>query len=175
MSRAVVEVFLAMSERDRFVRGMVAWAGFRQVGVPYRRAARAAGASKYPLLKMLRFAVDGITSFSGVPLKLATWLGFAASGFALCGIAYALFVRLFTKEWVTGWAGLFIAVLFMGGVQLLSLGVIGEYVGRIYGEAKRRPLYVVRERLGFDTQQQSGHAPALGHAPVQARVGETPW
>ncbi len=149
MDRAVVDVLLAMPERDRFVRGMVSWAGFRQVAVPYRRAPRVAGESKYPVLKMVRFALDGITSFSGVPLRLATWMGCAAAFIALCGIVYALVLRLFTKEWVTGWTALFIAILFMGGVQLLSLGVIGEYVSRIYNESKRRPLYVVQERLGF--------------------------
>jgi dolichol-phosphate mannosyltransferase len=150
IDRAVVDVLLAMPERDRFVRGMVSWAGFRQVAVPYRRAARVAGESKYPLVKMIRFALDAITSFSGVPLRLATWMGCAAAFVALCGIVYALVLRLFTREWVTGWTALFIAILFMGGVQLLSLGVIGEYVSRIYSESKRRPLYVVQERLGFD-------------------------
>jgi glycosyltransferase involved in cell wall biosynthesis len=150
IDRKVADVLLAMPERDRFVRGMVSWAGFRQVAVRYRRAQRFAGETKYPLLKMLRFALDGLTSFSIRPLKLATWMGFASSACALAGIGYALSIRLFTERWVTGWAALFIAVLFVGGVQLLSLGVIGEYIGRIYGEVKHRPLYLVEERLGFD-------------------------
>ncbi len=150
MDRAVVRTLLAMPERDRFVRGMVSWAGFRQVAVPYRRAPRLAGESKYPLLKMLRFATDGIASFSTAPLRLATWLGFGVSVLALVGIVYALGMRLFTDDWVTGWTALFIAIALIGGVQLIALGVVGEYVGRIYGEAKRRPLYVVQERLGFD-------------------------
>lgn len=149
MSRKVVSALEAMPERDRFVRGMVSWVGFRQVGVPYRRDARLAGESKYPLLKMVRFALDGITSFSVQPLRAATWFGFAVSGLALVGIVYALVNRLFTDDWVTGWTAMFIMVLFLGGVQLLSLGVIGEYIGRIYGEAKRRPLYLVAERYGF--------------------------
>ena len=150
MDRKVVEALRSMPERDRFVRGMVAWTGFRQIAVPYQRAPRFAGESKYPLFKMLRFAIDGVTSFSVAPLRIATWLGFFASAFALAGIVYALALRLFTSNWVTGWTALFIAVLFVGGVQLLSLGIIGEYIGRIYGETKRRPLYLVQEARGFD-------------------------
>lgn len=149
MDRKVVDALESMPERDRFVRGMVSWVGFRQVAVPYRRDARLAGESKYPFFKMVRFALDGITSFSVQPLRVATWLGFAVSAMALLGIFYALGKRLFTDDWVTGWTAIMIAVLFLGGVQLLSLGIIGEYVGRIYGEAKRRPLYLVAERHGF--------------------------
>lgn len=149
MDRKVVDALLAMPERDRFVRGMVAWVGFRQEPVHYGRAARFAGRTKYPLKKMLRFASDGILSFSLVPLRLAIYMGFAASGLALVGILYALLLRLFTDVWVTGWTLLFIAVLFLGGVQLVFLGVIGEYLGRVYGEVKQRPLYLVKERHGF--------------------------
>jgi dolichol-phosphate mannosyltransferase len=150
IDRKVVDALLAMPERDRFVRGMVAWVGFRQEAVPYRRAARFAGTTKYPLKKMLRFASDGILSFSLIPLRLAVYMGFAASALALLGILYALLLRLFTDVWVTGWTLLFIAVLFLGGVQLVFLGVIGEYLGRVYGEVKQRPLYLAKERLGFD-------------------------
>ncbi len=149
MDRVVVDALLAMPERDRFVRGMVSWTGFRQIAVPYRRAPRVAGQSHYPLLRMLHFATDAVSSFSTVPLRLAVWMGFVASGVAMAGIVYALVLRLFTSIWVTGWTALFIAVLFIGGVQLISLGIIGEYVGRIYGEVKRRPLYLVEERAGF--------------------------
>ena len=149
MDRSVVEALRAMPERDRFVRGMVSWVGFRQVAVTYARAPRQAGESKYPLLKMLRFAVDGIASFSTRPLRLATYLGFLSSIIALGGIVYALAVRLLSNRWVAGWAATFVAILFVGGIQLISVGVIGEYVGRIYGEVKRRPLYVIQERLGF--------------------------
>jgi len=148
LDRQVIEALREMPERDRFVRGMVSWVGFRQIGVPYARAARFAGESKYPLGKMLRFAFDGVASFSIRPLRLATWLGFCSSFFALCGIIYAIAVRLLTNRWVAGWAATFVAILFVGGIQLLSVGVIGEYVGRIYGEVKRRPLYIVAERLG---------------------------
>lgn len=150
MDRMVVDALLAMPERDRFVRGMISWVGFSQVAVPYRRERRFAGDSKYPFFRMVRFATDGILSFSIVPLRIATFVGFMTVVVAFLGIGYVLFVRLSTDSWVPGWAGLIIAVLFMGGVQLLSLGVIGEYVGRIYGETKQRPIYLVQERLGFD-------------------------
>ena len=155
MDREVVDAFLALPERDRFVRGMVAWVGFRQEPVYYRRAARLAGETKYPLKKMLHFATDGILSFSLVPLRLAIYMGLTVSGLALTGILYALALRFFTDVWVTGWTLLFIAILFLGGVQLLFLGVMGEYLGRIYGEVKRRPLYLVKERLGFKDRDRS--------------------
>jgi len=171
MARRVVEALLAMPERDRFVRGMVAWVGFRQEPVPYSRAARFAGTSKYPLLKMLRFAADGVLSFSFAPLRLAIWTGFAALVVAFLGILYALALRFFFDEshWVRGWASLFVAVLFMGGVQLISLGIMGEYVGRIYGEVKGRPLYFVRERLGFEAGGE-GRAERRGREDREART-----
>lgn len=149
LDRKVVEVLKAMPERARFLRGMVSWAGFRQVSIAYDRAARHAGKSKYPLAKMVHFAMDGIISFSLVPLKLAIWTGFLAIWVAVAGIIVAILDRLLEKDLTRGWASLFVAVLFMGGVQLVSLGIIGEYLGRIYTEVKRRPLYVVQERLGF--------------------------
>ncbi len=150
IDRRVAEALLSMPERDRFIRGMVSWLGFSQVAVPYRRAPRLAGKTKYPLLRMVRFAADGIVSFSTTPLRAATWLGFAVSALAVLGILYIVYDRLFAKNWVQGWASIVIAILFLGGVQLICLGIIGEYVGRIYGESKRRPLYLVRRRLGFD-------------------------
>lgn len=151
MDRAVVDALLRMPERDRFLRGMVSWVGFRQIAVPYRRDARYAGESKYPIAKMLRFASDAVFSFSLAPLRLAVWTGFFVMFLALLGIAYAVIVRVFfdPSNWERGWASIFVAILFMGGVQLISLGIIGEYVGRIYGEVKQRPLYFVRERFGF--------------------------
>jgi glycosyltransferase involved in cell wall biosynthesis len=149
MDRRVVEVLLSMPERDRYLRGMVSWIGFRQAAVLYRRAPRRAGSSKYPLAKMIRFATDGLLSFSLTPLRLAIWTGFASIALALAGIVWALVVRLYTNDYVKGWASIFTAVLFIGGVQLITLGIIGEYIGRIYAEVKRRPLYVVAERLGF--------------------------
>ncbi|MGH9521931.1 MAG: glycosyltransferase family 2 protein [Terriglobales bacterium] len=155
MDRRVVNAVLSMPERDRFLRGMVAWAGFRQTPLPYAREPRSAGQSKYPLRKMLHFAGDGILSFSLTPLKFATILGFVASALAMLGIVYALVVRFETHSWVPGWASIFLAVLFMGGVQLICLGILGEYLGRIYGESKRRPLYFVAEKLGFSADPTS--------------------
>jgi dolichol-phosphate mannosyltransferase len=153
LDRKVVEVIKAMPERARFLRGMVSWAGFRQIALPYDRAARHAGESKYPVTKMVHFAMDGIISFSLVPLKLAIWTGFIAIWIAVAGIIVAILDRLLEKGLTRGWASLFVAVLFMGGVQLVSLGILGEYLGRIYTEVKRRPLYVVQERLGFPARE----------------------
>ena len=147
MSRKVVDAIKAMPERDRFIRGMVSWVGFKQVALPYRREERFAGESKYPLRKMLRFASDGIMSFSLKPLRLSISLGLISSALAFAGIVYALFVRLMTNAWVEGWAGIFIAILFIGGVQLVTVGILGEYVGRIYNEVKRRPMYLVEETI----------------------------
>jgi len=153
MDRRVVNAFLSMPERDRFVRGMVSWLGFSQVAVPYHRASRLAGKTKFSLFKMLRFALDGIFSFSILPLRLATWTGFAASGVAVAGIVAILLERFFNVPGlVRGWSSAVIGELFIGGVQLVCLGIIGEYVGRIYGETKHRPLYVVRERMGFEAR-----------------------
>jgi glycosyltransferase involved in cell wall biosynthesis len=170
MDRCVADALLAMPERDRFVRGMVSWLGFSQAAVPYRRAARAAGETKYSLFKMLRFATDGIVSFSILPLRLATWVGFAASGIALLGILMTVVERLMGVEGlVKGWASILVAILFIGGVQLICMGIIGEYVGRIYGESKRRPLYVVRERMGF---QARSLAPEIMPRPRNAATGK---
>ena len=156
LDRRVVDALLAMPERDRFVRGMVSWLGFSQAAVPYHRAARAAGVTKFSFFKMVKFATDGIVSFSILPLRLATWVGFAASGIALLGVLITVVERLMGVEGlVKGWASVLVAILFIGGVQLICMGIIGEYVGRIYGESKRRPLYVVRERLGFESAPQA--------------------
>jgi polyisoprenyl-phosphate glycosyltransferase len=156
MDRCVVDAFLSMPERDRFVRGMVSWLGFSQVAVPYHRESRIAGKTKFSLFKMLRFALDGIFSFSILPLRLATWTGFAASGIAVLGIVAILLERfLNVPGLVRGWSSAVIGELFIGGVQLVCLGIIGEYVGRIYGETKHRPLYVVRERMGFGVRDKA--------------------
>jgi len=161
ISRNVVRTLRAMPERDRFVRGMVSWVGFKQTSIPYRRAQRYAGESKYPLSKMLRFAVDGILSFSTKPLQMSVALGMLCALLALAGILYALAVRLFTRNWVEGWTTVVIAVLFIGGVQLICVGILGEYIGRIYSEVKNRPLYVVQEYRGFDP-----NGPAVSRSPV---------
>lgn len=162
MSRNVVDTLRAMPERDRFVRGMVSWVGFKQTSLPYKRAERFAGKSKYPLHKMLRFATDGILSFSTKPLQLSIGLGTFAASMALVGILYALGLRIFTNIWVEGWTALMIAVLFIGGVQLIYVGILGEYIGRIYNEVKQRPLYVVQEYLGFNKE-----GPVLTRSPVK--------
>ena len=150
MSRAVASVIRAMPENDRFVRGMVTWAGFRQFALPYERQERFAGVSKYPVVKMLRFAADGILSFSIKPLRLASVLGIVCAAAAAGGIVYAMLLRIFTDVWVEGWTALMIAVLFLGGVQLVCVGLLGEYVGRIYMQSKARPLYVCDEYFGFE-------------------------
>jgi len=149
LSRAVADALRAMPERDRFLRGMVSWAGFRQTALPYKRSGRFAGKSKYPLRKMLHFAIDGILSFSTKPLQMSIGLGMIAATIALIGIIYAIALRLFTNIWVEGWTALMIAVLFLGGAQLLCVGILGEYIGRIYNEMKKRPMYVTDEYIGF--------------------------
>ena len=151
LDRNVVDALLSMPERDRYVRGMISWLGFSQCAVPYHRAARTAGVTKFSVWRMLHFATDGVVSFSILPLRLATWTGFLASGLALLGIiAVVLEKYLHVTGLVQGWSSTVIAVLFMGGVQLVCLGIIGEYVGRAYGEVKRRPLYIVQQRIGFE-------------------------
>lgn len=161
MSRPVVDTLCSMPERDRFVRGMVSWVGFRQIAVPYERAERFAGETKYPLQKMIRFATDGILSFSIKPLEASVGLGLFCAVLALIGIVYAMVLRLFTSVWVEGWTALMIAVLFLGGVQLISVGVLGEYVGRIYSEIKNRPLYVVQEYIGFKDGPTHSRSPVI--------------
>jgi len=163
MDRCVADVLRDMPERHRFIRGMVSWVGFKQCPIYYERHARFAGESKYPLSRMIRFALDGVTSFSTVPLRWATWAGLVAAGISVLGIVYAIVTRLMTNSWVPGWAAIFVAVLFVGGMQLLSLGAIGEYVGRIYGEAKARPLYIVAERLGFAQMESRSRAALVSY------------
>ena len=150
MDRNALDQFLRMRETYRFVRGMVAWIGFKQTFVEYDRESRFAGTTKYPLKKMLRLASDAILSFSNTPLKVATFVGFITSIIAFFGILYSLYMRLFTENFVEGWTLLMISVLLIGGIILLVLGIIGEYVGRIYGEIKQRPLYIIQDKLGFE-------------------------
>jgi dolichol-phosphate mannosyltransferase len=147
LDRKAVNALLRMPERDRLLRGLSSWIGFRRYGLEYDRLPRVAGQTKYPFHKMLRLALDGVLSFSVVPLRLVSIMGVATAGISMAGIAYALILRLFTRIWVPGWTLLFIGMLFIGGLQMLSLGIVGEYIGRIYTEAKQRPLYLVREVL----------------------------
>jgi glycosyltransferase involved in cell wall biosynthesis len=153
IDRKVCDVLMRMQERNRFVRGLISWVGFRQTAVSYVREKRFAGDTKYPLSKMLRFALDAIFSFSHRPLKLASYLGLLTSfaGFAYFG--YAIYLKVFTDRTVQGWTSLIGFTLVFDGIVLLILGIIGEYLGRIYDESKNRPFYVVREKLGFELQQ----------------------
>lgn len=148
MSRRVVDALKRSPERHRFLRGMVSWVGFKQIGVDYDRDERVSGVTKYPLPKMIRFAIDGITSFSDVPLRFASYVGFVAAVpaiiYALVVLGYKVF-RVHPPGYTPGWASTIVAVLFLGGVQLISLGILGEYIGRIYDEVKGRPLYLISE------------------------------
>jgi len=149
LDRKVVNVLNHMRERHRFMRGMSVWVGFRQVGVTYRRAARFAGETKYPFRKMFRLAVNAITGFSYLPLQIATYIGFISAGISIVAIPVVMAFRLAGSQAFYGEASVLIAVLFLGGVQLISLGILGEYIGRLYDEAKGRPLYIVSE-VPFD-------------------------
>jgi dolichol-phosphate mannosyltransferase len=153
LDRKVVNVLKKMRERHRFLRGMSVWVGFRQIGVSYRRAARFSGETKYPLKKMMRFASDAITGFSYYPLQLATYLGFISAGLSIIAIPIVIIERLTGSQAFLGQATTLIAVLFLGGVQLISLGILGEYIGRIYDEARGRPLYIVREAPDEDDKK----------------------
>ncbi len=145
MDRKVVNVLKQMKERHRFPRGMSAWVGFKQIGVTYKRAARVAGVTKYPFRKMLKLALNAITGFSYFPLQVATYFGFISAGVAIFAIPVVVFMRMAGAGAFFGQATTLIAVLFLGGVQLISLGILGEYIGRLYDEAKGRPLYIVRD------------------------------
>jgi dolichol-phosphate mannosyltransferase len=151
MDRKVVHAMTRMRERNRFIRGMTSWVGFRQTGVYYVREERYAGETHYPFRKMFKFALDAITSFSYAPLQLATYLGFTIAGLSALAALLVVFARLFMGTTpFYGQATTLVTVLFLGGVQLITLGIIGEYLGRIYDEVKGRPLYLVREALGFE-------------------------
>ena len=148
MSRRVVEALRRSPERHRFLRGMVSWVGYNQIGVEYDRDERFSGTTKYPLPKMIRFAVDGITSFSDIPLRFAAYFGFVVSALAFVYAIVVIVAKLFRVNppaYTPGWASTIVAVVFLGGVQLISLGIIGEYLGRIYDQVKGRPLYLVSD------------------------------
>jgi len=154
MDRAVVDTLIKMREHHRFMRGLSAWVGFRQEAVLYDRHERFAGTTKYPLMKMIRFSLDAITSFSHLPLQLATSLGFVLAGISLIGIVIAIILRLVTGA-IVGQASTLILVLFLGGIQLIFLGIIGEYLGRIYDEVRARPLYIVHHTLGIQQTEEA--------------------
>lgn len=163
IDRQVVNVLKQMRERHRFLRGMSSWVGFKQVGVPYRRAARHAGETKYPFRKMLRLAINAVTSFSYFPLQLATYMGFISAGISTLAIPVVIITRLTGAQAFFGQATTLIAVLFLGGVQLISLGILGEYIGRLYDEAKGRPLYIVRQEKMPLAQNQLSTPPDEVH------------
>jgi polyisoprenyl-phosphate glycosyltransferase len=150
VDRKVLDAFKSMPERDRFVRGMFSWVGFTQTAVPFHREARAAGETKYPFWKMLKLASNGIVSFSDAPLKLAVWAGVIVSGLAALYGIYAIAAALLGQTESAGWASIVAIVSFLSGVNMLLLGIIGIYVGRIHNEVKQRPLYVVEKLTGFD-------------------------
>lgn len=175
MDRMVVDALLAMPERHRMLRAMVSWVGFRQIAVPYDRSPRLDGVSKYPLKKMILFALDGVVSFSVAPLKFVTIFGCLIFFLAVLGVGYALFLRLFTSVWVEGWTLLFIVQLALGGAQFICLGIVGEYIGRIYSETKRRPLFVVATRLNFAGSEPNRKimAAAAPAEPVEIAARQT--
>ena len=157
MDRRALDVLLAMPERTRFLRGMSVWVGFTQTAVPFAREARTAGRTKYTPSRMLRFSFDAITSFSNTPLQWATLLGFAFSGLAFLCIPLTVVAR-YADIYERGVPTTIVVVLLLGGIQLITVGIIGEYVGRIYDEVKRRPLYVVRERINVEAPDERHEA-----------------
>lgn len=150
IDRRAVEAFKALRESNRYVRGMFTWVGFRQTGVKYQRAERFAGTTKYPLRKMMKFAIDGIVSFSNAPLKLAMTVGLVVAVGSMAFGMWAIFARLLGIYTVSGWTSLMVIICVIGGVQLTVTGLVGQYIGRIYDESKGRPLYIVADAQGFD-------------------------
>jgi polyisoprenyl-phosphate glycosyltransferase len=145
VDRKIIDVLREMPEQQKFLRGQIAWIGFRQTFVEYDRDERSAGKTGYTLKKMFRLAIDGITSFSNFPLKFATFTGFIVSGLSFLMILYALYSRFIIKEYQPGWTSLMLVVLFLGGIQLISIGIIGEYISRLSTNVRKRPLYIVNE------------------------------
>ncbi len=143
MDRKIVDVLKQMPEQQKFLRGQIAWAGYRQTYIEYDRDQRYAGETGYTYKKMIRFALDGITGFSNIPLKFATVAGFIVSGVTFLVSLYALYARFIAKDYVPGWTSLILAVLFIGGVQLISIGIIGEYISRLSSNVRNRPLYII--------------------------------
>lgn len=150
MDRKVVDVINQLPERNRFIRGLRSWAGFKSVGIPYDRDGRVAGKTKYSLRKLILLALDGFTGFSTAPLRLSIYLGFLIASLSFVGGLILIILRLTIGTDVRGWTSMLLSVFFMGGVELVVLGVIGEYIGRIYVEVQKRPLFIVREKHGFD-------------------------
>ncbi|KMJ59092.1 glycosyltransferase [Bacillus sp. LL01] len=153
IDRKVADVFKQMTERNRFVRGMFSWIGFKQTFIEYERDERFAGETKYPLKKMIRFAADGIIAFSTKPLKIVMSLGFFSVLVSFGVLLYAILVKLFGQEVEAGWASIMVAITFFSGIQLLGMGIVGEYIARIYDESKNRPIYVVKETVNLAKEE----------------------
>lgn len=153
MDKKIVKLLNAIPERNRFVRGIRSWVGFNQIGIPYERGQRFGGHSKYSLSKLIKLALDGFVSFSYAPLRIASYVGFSVSAFSLIYGVGTFFQKIFTNTTVPGYTTTIIMICFLGGVQLIAIGIIGEYLGRIYDEVKNRPLYVVRGMLGFTVEK----------------------
>jgi dolichol-phosphate mannosyltransferase len=166
VDREIVRNLRALPERTRFLRGLRSWMGYRQVGIPYERDARTQGESKYSLAKLFKLAFDGIISFSTVPLKMALVLGLVVSTVALLSIPVLVYLRLRHKFDLQGWTSIMVSSLFLGGVQLITIGIVGEYISRIYEEVKFRPLYLVGRRLGFSEAAEAREA--AGPARIRA-------
>ena len=156
MSRRVVEQLNNMPEKNRFIRGLVTWVGYQQTYVEYNRDERHAGETGYSLSKMIKFSLDGITSFSTFPLKIATIFGVGISGISFIYILRIIYLKLFTEKTIQGWSSIMVSNLFLGGIILLTLGILGEYIGRIYTELKSRPQYIIKDKYGFSEEQQDG-------------------
>lgn len=153
ISRKVIDSLKSIQERNRFLRGLITWVGYKQVGVNYIRDARHIGETKFTIRKMMRFAIDGISSFSHVPLKIATIMGFVVSIISFLMVLWVFYFRL-SHEPTPGWASLMVTIIFIGGIQLIAIGVIGEYLGRIYDEVKKRPLYLLDKVIGIQGDQK---------------------
>ena len=150
MDRRVVEVLRGMPEQNRYISGMRAWAGFKQIGVEFDRGARYAGKPQMSIKRLVDLALDGLFSFSKAPLRLGIYVGLLSAGLSFIGAGWVIFAKLFTDRAITGWASTMVAITFIGGMILLTVGIIGEYIGRIFDEVKQRPLYVIEEKIGFD-------------------------
>lgn len=168
LDRRVVEAFRQIRERTRFLRGLVGWAGFRSIPVPYQANARLSGQTKYSLTRMIRLAIDGLVSFSTTPLYVAIYVGGLLALLGVAYLLYALYARFVTGNVVPGWTSLIILVTFVGGIQLVLMGIIGIYIGKIYEETKQRPLYLIRETLGFE-----GSRPVLPRPAFPERFSQS--
>jgi len=149
MDRRVVDVLRSMPERNRYISGLRAWAGFKQVGIEFDRDARFAGKPKMTIKRLVDLAINGLISFSNAPLRLAIYVGLVVAGISFLGGLYVIYEKLFTNKAILGWASTIVAITFIGSMILLTLGVIGEYIGRIYDEVKQRPVYIIKDKLGF--------------------------